>query len=287
MRISQIVFAVSTVSFCFGCCNRETAVVKGDSNEWRLLVKANGDVELDGSSIDIDQLGKAVRKRLASTADLAEKGQKPSVSVAAQPETKVGDLRRAVEICHEFGIEQFVLHVGQEDYPFVLGRKEDPYECSAPPFQVRLVADYSGAMSRIEVVDYSDKVKCTDLNDLQHHARAYVGDERGPGSIAEDAFCFLDCDAKLQVKYLQQVFEAVSYYMEPTSLKTRLKDPTNVKRRVKLFRNHNISLFPYAESHAEGEGEEPKLENLPGLDVGFEPLKPEHGSSLESESRAH
>ena len=79
-----------------------------------------------------------------------------------------------------------------------------------PPIKVKLHANGAGALTTIQM---NDKV-LPNFGALHNNLISIVGDERGPGSIAESAEVELDCDYGLQYKHVISAITAVSGYKD-------------------------------------------------------------------------
>ncbi len=79
-----------------------------------------------------------------------------------------------------------------------------------PPMKVRLRADAAGNLQSISM---NDRGMGTSFDALHHHIISVVGDERGPGSVAETAEVELDCDYNLHYQNVIRAITAVSGYI--------------------------------------------------------------------------
>ncbi len=78
-----------------------------------------------------------------------------------------------------------------------------------PPMKIRLKANSSGELASIQMNDR----KMDSFSSLHNHLISVVGDERGPGSIAQEAEVELDCDYNLRYEYVIAAVSAVSGYL--------------------------------------------------------------------------
>jgi len=85
-------------------------------------------------------------------------------------------------------------------------------EIAMPPMEVRLRADPQGRLAGIYLNDRS--VGGTDpMEALRLEIIGVIGDDRGPGSIQEDAEVELDCDFGLRYEHVIDAITAVSGYL--------------------------------------------------------------------------
>ncbi len=89
-----------------------------------------------------------------------------------------------------------------------------PDEDQLPPIKVRLQADSSGRLTNIRMGTVG---LGTDFRALRMQIRDIVGDETGPGSIAESTEVELDCDYQLKFEYVIDAITAVSGYVDPST----------------------------------------------------------------------
>lgn len=78
-----------------------------------------------------------------------------------------------------------------------------------PPIKVRLAATADGKLANIML----GQRPLGSFNDLRAQVREIVGDDRGPGSIAENTEVELDCDFGLHFEYVIDAITAVSGYV--------------------------------------------------------------------------
>ncbi|MBN2476102.1 MAG: biopolymer transporter ExbD [Pirellulales bacterium] len=86
-------------------------------------------------------------------------------------------------------------------------RPSDPL--MLPPIQVRLAANSDGTLAGITMGGRTLKT----FGALHLAIREIVGDDRGPGSIAESTEVEFDCDYQLKFEYVIQAITAVSGYV--------------------------------------------------------------------------
>jgi len=84
-----------------------------------------------------------------------------------------------------------------------------PDDDQFPPLKVRLRANESGRLASIALGERPIK----DFGHLRREVRAIVGDEAGPGSVAENQEVELDCDYNLRFESVIDAITAVSGYV--------------------------------------------------------------------------
>ena len=94
-----------------------------------------------------------------------------------------------------------------------------PDEVQLPPIKIRLKADAKGELSEIVL---NERSLGTHFDALHTQIIDLVGDERGPGSMAESTEVELDCDYQLHYKHVIQAVTAVSGYLTPDGRVVRL-----------------------------------------------------------------
>ena len=80
-----------------------------------------------------------------------------------------------------------------------------------PPIQVRLTADASGELAGIHV---GQRPLGRDFGALRAEVLGIIGNDRGPGSIAENTEVELDCDYNLNYEYVIEAITHVSGYTQ-------------------------------------------------------------------------
>jgi biopolymer transport protein ExbD len=93
-------------------------------------------------------------------------------------------------------------------------------ELQLPPIRVRLVADATGVLSGVYLNDRSLPFNPSDriaMQPLRNEIVGIIGDDRGPGSIQEQAEVELDCDYHLHYAHVVDAITAVSGYVDPQS----------------------------------------------------------------------
>ena len=94
---------------------------------------------------------------------------------------------------------------------------------SLPPIHVRLRADANGSIAGIQMNEVG---LGADFDALRDRILSLIGQERGPGSIAEMAEVEIDCDYGLRYDYVISAMTAISGY--------RTSDGTVVKLIEKI-----------------------------------------------------
>jgi biopolymer transport protein ExbD len=81
-----------------------------------------------------------------------------------------------------------------------------PDPSQLPPLKVRLQAGVGGRLTSIHL----NQARMRDFDELRGQIIAIVGDDAGPGSIAESTEVELDCDYTLHFKHVIDAITAVS-----------------------------------------------------------------------------
>lgn len=81
-----------------------------------------------------------------------------------------------------------------------------PDELQLPPIRIRLTADTSGNLAGI----YFGESRMANFRQLQKEIISIIGDDFGPGSLAEETEVELDCDANLKFRHTIDAITAVS-----------------------------------------------------------------------------
>ena len=99
-----------------------------------------------------------------------------------------------------------------------------PDDRELPPFVLRMVANDNGTLSTLRL---DQKTLGTGMASPGEHASAFnalrgeviqrLGDERGPGSVADTAEIELDCDYNLRYEYVIAAITAVSGHLSETN----------------------------------------------------------------------
>ena len=108
--------------------------------------------------------------------------------------------------------------------PLAAPRKGRPDENQLPPIKVRMRAGSGGRLSSLLLNDRSLPGDTIDLKFDRLHMEIHqiVGDERGPGSVAETAEVELDCDYELNYEHVIQAITAVSGYITDNDIIVKL-----------------------------------------------------------------
>ncbi len=86
-----------------------------------------------------------------------------------------------------------------------------PDDNQLPPIKIRMKSDDNGRLTSMQVGQYHVG---TSFPALHNQIREVVGDDRGPGCIAETAEAELDCDYNLQFKNVIRAITAASGYID-------------------------------------------------------------------------
>jgi biopolymer transport protein ExbD len=113
-----------------------------------------------------------------------------------------------------FFIMTFKIVVPEGDFnikmPLSAPSQGPPDENLTPPIKVRLTTSGGGSVG-IRMND----TPIGDFTQLRGRVVGLIGDERGPGSIADSAEVEFDCDYDLDYKHVIQAISAVSGYISP------------------------------------------------------------------------
>lgn len=92
-----------------------------------------------------------------------------------------------------------------------------PDDNQLPPIKVRMTANADGRLAAAYLG--ANKLGGSEgiFADLHNQIRQIVGDDRGPGSIAESTEVELDCDFNLRYEYVIEAISAVSGYVDTKS----------------------------------------------------------------------
>ena len=94
-----------------------------------------------------------------------------------------------------------------------------PDDAQLPPLKIRLVC---GAGGRLTAIRLGDRTLKEGFKELHKQVREIVGDERGPGSIAETTEVELDCDYDLRFEYVMDAITSVSGFVDADGQIVRL-----------------------------------------------------------------
>ncbi len=87
-----------------------------------------------------------------------------------------------------------------------------PADIALPPIRVTLRATEDGRLAGVQLGERA-MVSRQPFEELHLQIREIVGDDRGPGSVAEDTEVELDCDYQLKFEYVIAAVTAVSGYV--------------------------------------------------------------------------
>ena len=88
-----------------------------------------------------------------------------------------------------------------------------PDDSQLPPIKVTLRADGEGDLAGVQMGTVT--LGKQPFRELHEQIREIVGDETGPGSVAESTEVELDCDYQLKFKFVIDAITAVSGYIDP------------------------------------------------------------------------
>jgi biopolymer transport protein ExbD len=114
-----------------------------------------------------------------------------------------------------FFIMSFKIVLPEGDFnikmPRAAPREGLPDEMSLPPIQVHLTANQDGQLASLRMNDQA----LDSFQALRQRIIGLVGDDRGPGSLAESAEVELKCDFNLKYRYVIDAISAISGYVTP------------------------------------------------------------------------
>jgi biopolymer transport protein ExbD len=139
-------------------------------------------------------------------------------SVGSRSETVELQMTPMIDIVFQmlvFFIMTFKIVLPEGDFnikmPRAAPREGLPDEMSLPPIQVRLTADQDGQLVGLRMNDQP----LASIQALHRRIIDLVGDDRGPGSLAESAEVELECDFDLKYRYVIDAISAISGYVTP------------------------------------------------------------------------
>ena len=94
-----------------------------------------------------------------------------------------------------------------------------PDDSQLPPIKIRMRADAAGQLANIQL---GQRGLGSNFAALHQEIRSIVGDDRGPGSIAETTEVELDCDYNLKFKNVIEAITAISGYMDESGHVTKI-----------------------------------------------------------------
>lgn len=121
-----------------------------------------------------------------------------------------------------FFVMTFRIRIPEGDFhikmPLEAPTEAVPETSDLPPLTVRLRAGVDGGLAGIQL----NELPLSSFNELHEQVLALVGDDRGPGSIAEQTEVELDSDYNLRFEYTIDAISAVSGYVTPRGEVVRL-----------------------------------------------------------------
>ena len=145
---------------------------------------------------------------------LSKSGIAPKQCVAvvtADDKATHGQWKRVIEICQEQGIEKFLLKFEQDHHVELkpaAHREGLPADRELLPFIVQVQAKPDGSVAMVKV----DRLAVESFEALQREFITRIGDERGPGSLADTAQVEIDADDELLMQHVAQAYNAVAGY---------------------------------------------------------------------------
>ena len=95
--------------------------------------------------------------------------------------------------------------------PLAAPSEGKPDELQLPPLKVRLTAEPGGRIAGI----FLNQAPMKDFRQLRQQIAGIVGDDTGPGSVADTQDVELDCDYNLDFRYVIDAITAVSGEVTP------------------------------------------------------------------------
>lgn len=179
----------------------------------------------DGSLLDAEDLRRELT-RLAETGAGAEASTSgPELTVSAADDASHAGLADLLRTSVDCGLRRFFLRSDSAPAGFAFTLQPPqapeglaPHGDQLPAMRLRLEADDAGALARISLNGQA----FPDLAAVQTQLLAILGDERGPGSIQENAELELDCDAALRIRFVVQALEATTGHDDREGLRRTL-----------------------------------------------------------------
>ena len=121
-----------------------------------------------------------------------------------------------------FFVMTFRIRVPEGDFhikmPLEAPTEGVPEMSDLPPLNIRLRAGVEGGLAGIQL----NELPLSSFSELHSEILALVGDDRGPGSIAEQTEVEIDADYGLRFEYTIDAISAVSGYVTPRGEIVRL-----------------------------------------------------------------
>jgi len=231
-----------------------------------LNVTARRTIKIRGDETPIDGAN-SLRSRLSSLTE--QLGKKPAaipVRITVDDGASYGDCKQVIRACQENRFERFVLQLGGDSYPFSVPTAAPSerflYEGSIPPLRLRLKAGQNGEIRQILLNQRAFRR----LSDVRSPIAALLGDERGPGSIADSVELELECDDALKFEHVAEAYQVVSWYVDDSG------------KRVPLIK----TVWPFGSPHIEELEELEEIEIEP-IDTVPEAAVPEEVLEIEGQ----
>ncbi len=213
-----------------------------------LSVSARKTIGIKGDETPKDDAN-AVLSRLNRYAE--ERGKKPAavlVRITVNDRASYGDFRRVIQACQKNRFERFVLQCGRDSYPFNAPLAAPPEGLpnpdTLPPLRLRLKAGQDGEIRQIIL---NDRV-LRGFDELHGYIISILGDERGPGSVADSVELELHCDDALRFKHVAKACQAVSYFVDSGGTRVTLIKkvwPLGAPNSVEIDELEEIDIVPF------------------------------------------
>ncbi len=202
---------------------QRTDGAKTDINTIYVNVSAKKTIAIEGDETSIDDANAALSRLSSSAEERGKTAAAISVRITMDDRASYGDFRRAIKACQNNRFERFVLQCGTDSYPFsaplAAPAEGLPDADMLPPLKVRLKARRAGELA---LMSLNDNNLGTNFEILHSHIISIIGDDRGPGSVAEAAELELHCDDALRFKYVAEAYRSVSYFVDESGTRVAL-----------------------------------------------------------------
>lgn len=178
---------------------QRTDAAKTEIDTIYLNVSAKKTIAIEGDETSIDDANVALSRLSRYAEKRGKKAAVISVRITMDDSSSYGDFKRVFHACQDNRFERFVLQCGTDSYPFsaplAAPAEGLPDADLLPPLKVRLKAGRAGELALISL---NDNNLGTNFESLHNYIISILGDERGPGSVAEAAEVELHCDDALK-----------------------------------------------------------------------------------------
>jgi len=176
-----------------------------------VVLEADGTILINGDQIAPEKIDKAFMEK---SRQLAESGiGSGNVTVRLVPRANVtyGTLQRVYQSAYESNFDRFELHAPTRKYSQLYERIAKPSDTFTEPLSVHVKANPDGTIAGIVCADLSGDLSFDSIDELQEHVRAYLGPERGRGSIQPESEANFSADDQLHFSHFAKVLDAVAF----------------------------------------------------------------------------